>query len=727
MTYRVTTLVIDETGQLAYATSCPVHLWLPPRFPDNAPVLRPMVATFHPNVAMEWVHLSPPWRPDASLVDVVTNVGFLLAYRTYDPAAVANPVAMSWALTNAHLLPTDVAADFSPAAGGGPTERIARFGPETLRPLRESLELASERLVSADPAARAEGLERLALEADATLPLFLDPDLPDHLRDSARELAAMAESLRGPDPVWSGLGRQFVASRAVAVAAADVVRAEESLRRLLAAAVTRPATAPGTAEPAEPPGRRAGAASAIPPVPVVQQAAVTLRNAVREAEQAIVNLRERLAQFAAAPTSRKAAAAAPHNSLLSRRLALEVSRLSEAMEPARASGASLASLEPVLDLATREAAAAERLVAWAEHRDALRRGGELAARLRTANPATIQACHVENAAGRTGPFEFEQRIDPGDGGPPLAVWNLRAGLVRVVDAETEAVVARGDGRVVVPRPGGTLSILVGDDAHGLRVRIEQLISRSGDALSRLRPPDNETVAPSALTTWAARLARDLDAPDAQAQAEEEHRRAVDEWTQLLADLSALGRFKNRLATYHLLGRLAEFIPRAKADREQELAAMARADALLAEIGARSAGDINSDRLIIPLHFAADYATHMAERDRAGRRIERLGIAVDGTAERLRLQLAKPRLLGSAELPHLRVLPPLPATYAEQQRLVSDDALRVLVRRLEELLGTTLPVGPAVADAAESVEAVAPPAPADARGRDATAGESQPSS
>jgi hypothetical protein len=416
-------------------------------------------------------------------------------------------------------------------------------------------------------------------------------------------------------------------------------------------------------------------------------------------------MRDRLAQLATVP--RKPAGASP-NSLLSRRLARELARLSDAAEPARASGASLASLEPVLQQARYEFACAQRVAAWAEHREVLRRGRELAGRLKRTPPEALQAYHLDGAAGRAGPFEYEQRVDPGDGGPPLAVWNLRAGLVRVVDSETETVVGRGDGRVTVPRAagGGALSVVVGDHADESRVQLEGLVAQAGDAMARLSAPEEESYRPGVPATWPGRLAQELDAPDAQAHAEAEHRAAADEWKHLLADLAALGRFKHRIATGHLLARLAEFVPRAREERERRLAEMSRLDALLAEIGARSSGAADSDRLIIPLQYAAEYSAHVADRERAQQQIQRLQLATDGVVERLKLRLRKPRLLGSADVPHLRLLQRLPPGYAARHSLLTDEALQSLVRRLEELLGASLAGPPPAAPGAGDTE---PPA------------------
>ena len=238
--YKVTTLAIDEAGQLAYVDGCSVHLWLPPHFPHNAPIVRPLATLFHPNVALEWVHLNPAWRPESTLVDVVAQVGFLLAFQSYDPAAVANPVAMNWVFANPHLLPTDPAASFSPAAGGDPLSRVTQFGPQTLQDFQHRVESTIDRLVSADAFPSPDELEQLSRDARTTLPPFLAPDIPELLRHTAAELRDLAASLHGPDPVWSQIGRQIVLSKSIADAADDVVRAEETVRRAIAGEATDP-------------------------------------------------------------------------------------------------------------------------------------------------------------------------------------------------------------------------------------------------------------------------------------------------------------------------------------------------------------------------------------------------------------------------------------------------------------------------------------------------------
>ena len=67
-----------------------------------------------------------------------------------------------------------------------------------------------------------------------------------------------------------------------------------------------------------------------------------------------------------------------------------------------------------------------------------------------------------------------------------------------------------------------------------------------------------------------------------------------------------------------------------------------ANAHLAEIGARSGRDLDTDGLIIPGQYAVEYSQHMSERDRARTQERTLDAALETGAERLRLRLAKPR-------------------------------------------------------------------------------------
>src|SRR5206468_12481129 len=81
----------------------------------------------------------PPWQEMNALTDLVQRVGRLLAFQTYDPNHVVNPVAHQWVVDNATYIPTDPAANLALEAGGKPIERISRSGAVTLAALKDQL------------------------------------------------------------------------------------------------------------------------------------------------------------------------------------------------------------------------------------------------------------------------------------------------------------------------------------------------------------------------------------------------------------------------------------------------------------------------------------------------------------------------------------------------------------------------------------------------------------
>src|SRR5436190_10426 len=82
------TMVIDEAGQIQYATAVSVHIWLPPGFPDQPPVVRPLVGVFHPNVSYEGVYLSAVWHPAETLLMLIRKIGDVLTFRVWDDQMV---------------------------------------------------------------------------------------------------------------------------------------------------------------------------------------------------------------------------------------------------------------------------------------------------------------------------------------------------------------------------------------------------------------------------------------------------------------------------------------------------------------------------------------------------------------------------------------------------------------------------------------------------------------
>src|SRR5688572_27967805 len=230
--YRVTTLVVDDDGQLGYATAASVHVWIAPAFPEQAPLLRPMSGIFHPNVSYEGIHPGVSWHAGGSLDNVIHRVGDLLAWRIYDPAYVLNPAALGWMNTNASLVPLDHQANFAPAAGGEPLARVVRFGPASVEMIRQSLLSLHESLLRPEAPDSAAVLD-IAARTRADLNLFLELDVPDALRSAAAELDDTARELPVAVPCYEFLRTKRAAVRAAHDAARAVADARAPLEREL--------------------------------------------------------------------------------------------------------------------------------------------------------------------------------------------------------------------------------------------------------------------------------------------------------------------------------------------------------------------------------------------------------------------------------------------------------------------------------------------------------------
>jgi hypothetical protein len=228
----------------------------------------------------------------------------------------------------------------------------------------------------------------------------------------------------------------------------------------------------------------------------------------------------------------------------------------------------------------------------------------------------------------------------------------------------------------------------------LRVQLEYVLTQTRDALPRLIPDRSAASGPEQEPeewpdSWAGRLADAMGDESNRRAVVDRHRGSGARWKAVLSELAALGRFKQRLATHHLLARLIDFVPRvqARADRARE--ALTRSESRLAEIAARSARDLETDQVLVPQHLAGEYAERLAERDRARHETDWAAGARQLAADRARGRLAKTKYVGSGEPPALRHLAPLPPSLLELAPRVTNAAIEAQVSRLEELLSTRL--------------------------------------
>src|SRR4051812_47352107 len=112
--YRLRTLIMPDGGALEYTASSAVHIWLPPAFPHEPPLVRPISALFHPNVAADGIKIDHMWTTATStLAEVVSGVGELLAFQYHDLNVAVNETAMEWVNSNPEHVPLDPTANLS--------------------------------------------------------------------------------------------------------------------------------------------------------------------------------------------------------------------------------------------------------------------------------------------------------------------------------------------------------------------------------------------------------------------------------------------------------------------------------------------------------------------------------------------------------------------------------------------------------------------------------------
>ncbi|HZL37141.1 MAG TPA: hypothetical protein VFC78_17610 [Tepidisphaeraceae bacterium] len=704
--FRVRTLVINEAGELQYVDSVSMHVWLPPGFPNQPPVVRPMVGVFHPNVVWEGVYITNPWQSTDTLVEFAARIGELLAFRNYDPQSVVNAAAMDWLEQNSGALPLDTHSDFDASADGEPLGRIMRLGPGTLEQIRRALDDMRFALVAEHDAPSAAEVEAFARDTRAALNLFLDNDIPEKLREQASEFDNWCRELPASVPLWDYLRRQRTAalsSETAVLALRDVANALEKQFQDLAALVNG-----ATIDSAE------SAAKAIPPMAALAPIQLALPPLARDFEQRVNALRAMLDLMKTPPPH---VTVAPEGSL-GRRLASQADSVQQGSAAAsKIAQDALTTFEPLRRQALAEVSAVEQVVGWREYMDMFAKAHALEQQVATWGSAGVHAYFIENSSGSFGPFQFEEPLDLG--GTRVAIRNMQGRQIDAIDAVGLQALGNAD--------GGTVSIIVGqtqaeqgydtafrltDRCDDLAVQFDFIGRKTADALAGLQRP----VAHS--KSWCGKVCSLLASQVSQQNLRVAHRKSAHRWKALILDLGPLLRFKERLATYHLLMRMTEATPRVKELIVQARARHADATQKIAVIMSKSSRDVETDRMIIPPKYARSYSDEMQLRDEAKHEVARLEALLKQIARELAVRLSSPRYCGRPELPSFHSLAPLPDSIAQLREVMGDGPLQASADHLSRLLGVQLPFNPPPVPQAHVVTRPASPG-APARGAEPT--------
>lgn len=677
--FRARTLYIREDGQLDYIAMPSVHIWLPPGYPHEAPVVRPVEALFHPNVTMDGIGVNPAWEPTRTLAQLVQQVGAVLAYHTYDPWNVWNPAAMDWASANAAYLPTDPGANFGPNAGGEPLGRICQNGKGTLEELRGQLQTLCAALVATDAPPSTQEVRGFCDQVRLTTNMFLDDDVPESLRTIATELDQWTEALPAVTMVFEGLRQRHIACAAALTAAGKLADSRRTLIKELGSFAELVSVTP-MADPYK-------ALEQLPALPKMQSAQVNFRVVGVEAERRLTAARTRLTALAA-PDARTSFS---HSALLEQVIEAEGARATRAVAEAREKlEAAITTLAPTVDRAKDELAVFGRVIGWREYGDLTAKSRELIDRIMAWGSVGVQAYFVENEGGVFGPFEFEQRLDLGESA--LAVRNTARTTIEVFDLKTGGKLAQSDtGETTIQLPGGQEGVRYETTfrmtarCDDLTVQIDYLTRQIADRLGRLSKSPGALKAES----WAKAFDDVFSKPAALARFVEETREGTLERDTVVSDLKQLSRFKERLTTQFLLERHAEMVPRFKRYRAEAVEQLNDANRRIAHVFARSQRDVETGHPMIPTKLAGEYEAQTKRRDDAQRKIDRLERRFELAAAQIRPRLASSALYGSDHAPAPVMMEALPGDLLVRAALLEDGAMSDQVAALEYELRMTL--------------------------------------
>jgi predicted Zn finger-like uncharacterized protein len=94
-------------GELQPVQSHIVEIVLPLNYPRTPPQCRMLSPIFHPNIAPHAICVGDHWGAGESLQSIVTRIGEMLAYQSYNVKSPLNGEAARWVEENKHRLPLD--------------------------------------------------------------------------------------------------------------------------------------------------------------------------------------------------------------------------------------------------------------------------------------------------------------------------------------------------------------------------------------------------------------------------------------------------------------------------------------------------------------------------------------------------------------------------------------------------------------------------------------------
>ncbi|MFI5379722.1 MAG: hypothetical protein ACHRHE_10525 [Tepidisphaerales bacterium] len=669
--YRFRTVLMDESGQLQYSTTCSVHIWLPPEFPHEPPLVRPVSDLFHPNVVPDGINIDRCWTSTRStLVDVIAGVGAMLCYQDFDVENAWNPAAAEWTIANPRILPLDPDANLHPDAGGDPLQRICRHGPRTLEQTRQQLKQMCDSLLVTGQAPDDAAVRDFAEKTRQSLSLFIEGDIPEELRITVGDLDDFAGELPASVPCWEGL-RRYRDNAAIATQTARKLRDSEKSIDFESKAID------GLVAQA-PPSDPHAAMRALPPVDTLEMHQQNLEGVIARTDQFVGEARTATGRIEALPDL----SAATRSSVLQKRLDAEIERARTTVAEARGKlNEALASLDPVLARGRAYAQALRRMIEWRSYADMVDRAEEFSHEVLSLGPAGTQAFFIENESGRFGPFELEQKLTLGS--VSLIVRNPASSTIELIASDTGKTLVKSDeGKAAMPitdpESGAVFRtrFQLSGNCDELAVQLDYAARESTVLLEKLRASVR-----SPRDSWLGAFNDLLRDPAKMKQVTSAHDQCARRWQTIRDDLRSLRPFKERLATFRLIQHMhdwvAQMVDKSRADKKIEKETTER----IAQIVAGCNTDMETGRLHIPQKYAKEYPALLDERDRVRHELAQLADHGKRAIAAIQARINNVELRGAAELPQVLLLGALPEPWPE---LVPQMSNRAIGDRLTEL-------------------------------------------
>jgi|GEM_PF-682987 len=168
-------------SELQESKSHLVEISLPRNYPRTPPFCRMLTPVFHPNIAPHAICVGDHWSAGEPLMSIVSRIGEMLAYQSYNVKSPLNGEAARWVEQNQEKLPLDAVSllveESNQDESSGPNESTSDFVESVAQPISVQTSPTEATVPTQSPPAPDESLEIVFAE-EPEKPLFITAICP---------------------------------------------------------------------------------------------------------------------------------------------------------------------------------------------------------------------------------------------------------------------------------------------------------------------------------------------------------------------------------------------------------------------------------------------------------------------------------------------------------------------------------------------------------------------